>query len=781
MIERFAQNQLSTTTVPLGTLTSGATATATTLATSAAAPSSLAPGQFRIKIDSELILVISGGDTTTWTVQRGIEGTAAAAHSSAASISYILTGGALTAVAQESIEPSVPYTVFVNQLYGNDSNNSGASPGQALRTIGKAVATLQQAGHGGRVIVQPISGGPLSVTEPMHFVYPIWIEGVTPSSTTLERNFDTPNSRSAWDAVTTATGTSATSVDLNLTSADAGRIITIYGAGVGGGTFYDFITSATPGSGGSPGTANFTAATSVARSVALKDPHGVKVQVVDPGSRVVTDASMVQSGVAPYPLNIVDSPSAPFVPDDVGREVVVAGAGRGGQALRSAVQKFLSNTQVQIVGIASQDPAGAKCAIGVNFGDLVTWHVGQGGLRNAVLRDPEATTASRIGAALKVVCEDGGAGSQLSPSDLAFEHVTLTSQAPNGAWEHLIECDGSWNQNTGGPGARRVAFLDVKVFGSRRPTETIRLASAVHWNFVGEGIVGAAPTSIAQGIAILDPQKTASLQVSSSDVNFTNFEAVGSYYYTEGQYCTFYGGRLAPVQNVTGHRVIELSDVADHCSVNTVNYAQGGSSPDEYDAGTNNRIETNVLRRLQGKADEAMVPSNIAFETFPRRGSSNNSQVIGSSGTVVLQAIWLPGGRSISKVALLGGAQSLAWGTGSGQQFFAGIYDPALNLLGQTSNTGGSQAYSNSWSNCVFTLTSPARVPVGGLCYIALLINSGTGGTGGFIYPNYGGVANGMSVIAPVLCGTFGSGLTTLPGTISSLTPVSSQIYGGAL
>jgi hypothetical protein len=59
------------------------------------APTELWGGQFRILIDSELILVLSGQSTTTWTVQRAVESTSATVHMDGTPIYHILTAGAL--------------------------------------------------------------------------------------------------------------------------------------------------------------------------------------------------------------------------------------------------------------------------------------------------------------------------------------------------------------------------------------------------------------------------------------------------------------------------------------------------------------------------------------------------------------------------------------------------------------------------------------------------------------------------------------------------------------
>jgi hypothetical protein len=54
-------------------------------------------GQFRLEVDSEVMLVTGGSSTTTWTVVRGVEGTTAATHASGASVYHVWTAGALDA------------------------------------------------------------------------------------------------------------------------------------------------------------------------------------------------------------------------------------------------------------------------------------------------------------------------------------------------------------------------------------------------------------------------------------------------------------------------------------------------------------------------------------------------------------------------------------------------------------------------------------------------------------------------------------------------------------
>lgn len=77
-------------------LASGCTNSATTISvvSSAGYPGS---GNFRIKIDTEIMLV-TGVSGTTWTVTRGAESTTAIAHLGGTAVNHVLTAGALTSI-----------------------------------------------------------------------------------------------------------------------------------------------------------------------------------------------------------------------------------------------------------------------------------------------------------------------------------------------------------------------------------------------------------------------------------------------------------------------------------------------------------------------------------------------------------------------------------------------------------------------------------------------------------------------------------------------------------
>jgi len=102
------------------------TTNGTTITTAGAAPTVLqtSGGQFRIVIDSEVMIVTAGASGTSWTVTRGAEGSTAATHSSGASVYHYLTAGALNLLLQEA---AMAYNVRTFGAVGDGTtDDSGA-------------------------------------------------------------------------------------------------------------------------------------------------------------------------------------------------------------------------------------------------------------------------------------------------------------------------------------------------------------------------------------------------------------------------------------------------------------------------------------------------------------------------------------------------------------------------------------------------------------------------------------------------------------------------------
>jgi hypothetical protein len=86
-LERFGNDAATT-------LSSGVDNVVTTLPVTAGGDPFPTVPQFRVRVDSEIMIVTTAG-VSSWTVTRGAEGTAAAAHSSGAAVTHVVTEGAL--------------------------------------------------------------------------------------------------------------------------------------------------------------------------------------------------------------------------------------------------------------------------------------------------------------------------------------------------------------------------------------------------------------------------------------------------------------------------------------------------------------------------------------------------------------------------------------------------------------------------------------------------------------------------------------------------------------
>lgn len=73
---------------------------------------------YRIKIDSELLLVTGGAGTPNWTVTRGIEGTTAASHANGATVSQVLTAGALQQFRADNVQSDTVANLPANTQEG---------------------------------------------------------------------------------------------------------------------------------------------------------------------------------------------------------------------------------------------------------------------------------------------------------------------------------------------------------------------------------------------------------------------------------------------------------------------------------------------------------------------------------------------------------------------------------------------------------------------------------------------------------------------------------------
>jgi hypothetical protein len=107
MAELFANNAATTLSAAITT----AVATTLTVTSATAFPST---GNFRVRVDSEIMLV-TGVSGTTFTITRGAESTTAATHLNGATVTHVLTAGGLAA----GFVPVTVYQTLVGPRAGN--------------------------------------------------------------------------------------------------------------------------------------------------------------------------------------------------------------------------------------------------------------------------------------------------------------------------------------------------------------------------------------------------------------------------------------------------------------------------------------------------------------------------------------------------------------------------------------------------------------------------------------------------------------------------------------
>lgn len=170
MVEQFANNATTT-------LNGGITSSATTLVVTSASAFPTSP-QFRIIIDTEVLLV-TGVSSNTFTVSRGQEGTTAISHLSGATVSQILTNGAIQQFRADNIQvgtfASRPAVGLAGRIYrttdGNilfiDTGSTWSPFGPTMPLVQPPAASnfsvIQTAGNGS--IVDDAGGLYLSATQ----------------------------------------------------------------------------------------------------------------------------------------------------------------------------------------------------------------------------------------------------------------------------------------------------------------------------------------------------------------------------------------------------------------------------------------------------------------------------------------------------------------------------------------------------------------------------------------------------------------------------------------
>lgn len=125
----------------------------TSIDVDAAAPSALESGNFRIRIDDEILNVTAGQDTTTWTVARGAEGTAAASHSDNAVVTHVVTAATLQTVSDHVVDTSAAHAASAISVADSAANFTGTDVEAVLAELQD---NIDAGGGGGSTEYMPV-------------------------------------------------------------------------------------------------------------------------------------------------------------------------------------------------------------------------------------------------------------------------------------------------------------------------------------------------------------------------------------------------------------------------------------------------------------------------------------------------------------------------------------------------------------------------------------------------------------------------------------------------
>lgn len=166
--------------------------------------------------------------------------------------------------------------------------------------------------------------------------------------------------------------------------------------------------------------------------------------------------------------------------------------------------------------------------------------------------------------------------------------------------------------------------------------------------------------------------------------------------------------------------------------------------------------------------DENLKPSAAIFESIARQAADSNLAVL-ATGTLVLQAVYIPACSVVSSITFVSGATALATAT---NQWFA-LYDASLNKLAVTSDDTSTAWAADSAKTLSFA--TPFVATYSGVHYVGIMVKATT-------VPTLAGEATRASVVGltPKLTGTSTGSLTnpaSAPAVAGAITAVAASIY----
>jgi hypothetical protein len=166
---------------------------------------------------------------------------------------------------------------------------------------------------------------------------------------------------------------------------------------------------------------------------------------------------------------------------------------------------------------------------------------------------------------------------------------------------------------------------------------------------------------------------------------------------------------------------------------------------------------------------DPLAPSVAQFQTVERQDCGSDLTVL-ASGTLALQAIWLPAGTPISTITFVSGAT--AAGTPLNQWF--ALYDSSLAKLAVTADET-TTAWAASTAKTLTVSSGPFTTTYTGLHYLGIMVKATT-------VPSVAAAATLASLngLSPKLAGSSSTGLTTpasAPSTAAAITAFAATLY----
>jgi hypothetical protein len=178
--------------------------------------------------------------------------------------------------------------------------------------------------------------------------------------------------------------------------------------------------------------------------------------------------------------------------------------------------------------------------------------------------------------------------------------------------------------------------------------------------------------------------------------------------------------------------------------------------------------EFTSTRWVQIDDDDDVSPLAALFETFSRENADANLSVL-ATGTLVLQAVFLPYNAVVSGITCVAGATAAGTPT---NQWFA-LYDQTLNKLAVTADDTSTAWAADTAKTLSFS--GGYTTTYAGLHYLGVMVKATT-------VPTLAGQATRASItgLAPKTCGLSTGGLTnpaSAPAAAAAITAAAASIY----